>query len=1242
MTPIVGHSGAEKVFPLLSGEMSARRRAVADCHLRRRFGEHSIRRRLVQAGQREKAGGVATAAEIRPGSCDGAGMPLADFVHLRVHTAYSLSAGAIRVKELVGLCQAERMPAVAVTDTGNLFGALEVATTCAGAGIQPIIGCEIALARNGAPEGSRPGQGLAQPERIVLLAQNEAGYRNLLDLVSRSYLAGEVPSDPAITRSDLARAGEGLICLAGGPRGPIGRLLAEGQAGAAEAALTELAGLFPNRLYVELMRHGAPEEARTEPGLVELAYRHGLPLVATNDAYFPDRDFYEAHDALLCVAETTVVADQERKKLTPHHFFRPAAEMRALFADLPEACDNTLVIARRCGFIPQPRQPILPAFPTVGALDEETALRRAAHAGLEERLSRAGIGVDAAGPYRERLAFELETIVGMGFAGYFLIVSDIIQWAKRQGIPVGPGRGSGAGSVVAWALTITDLDPLRFGLLFERFLNPERVSMPDFDIDFCQDRRDEVIRYVQQKYGRDRVAQIITFGKLQARAVLRDVGRVLGVPYGQVDRLCKLVPNNPAHPVTLEQAIAGEPALQQQRDTDETVGRLMTIALKLEGLYRHASTHAAGVVIGDRPLSELVPLYRDPRSDIPVTQFNMKWVELAGLVKFDFLGLKTLTVLARTRDLLAARGVTLDLENLPLDDRGAYELLARGDTVGVFQLEGAGVRDMLKKLRPDRFEDIIAVVSLYRPGPMENIPRYIAVKHGEEAADYLHPALEGILKETHGIMIYQEQVMQIAQVLAGYSLGSADLLRRAMGKKIPAEMEAQRQLFIEGAVGRGVSTGLADHIFDQMAKFAGYGFNKSHAAAYALLAYQTAYLKANYPVEFLAALMTLDLGNTDKLNVFRLELDRLGIRLLPPDINCSEVTFAVEPEPPALSVPAIPGSSPGKGGQGGGKPAIRYALAAVKGVGQQAMADLVGERTRGGRFKDLADLSRRLDAKSFNRRQFESLAKAGALDSLNPNRAQTFAAAELLLRQASLAAEERESRQESLFGNLDPSFVPRPSLPLIADWPSVERLQHEFAAIGFYLSSHPLEPYGKSLERAGVIRFAELPAGLAGNGSARFKLAGIVVDRKERTSARGKRFAFVQMSDPSGMFEVTLFSEMLSETRGLLDPGQLLVVTVDVRSEEESLRLTAQKIEPLDVVVAQAAAGLRVFVGEARALSSLKSVIAREAGGRGRVTVVLDLPSREVEIAIPGGFKVDPRTRAAVKSLPGIIDVHDI
>src|SRR6266851_776274 len=784
-------------------------------------------------------------------------MPHADFVHLRAHSAYSLSAGAIKVKELVGLCKKHGMPALALTDTGNLFGALEFAQAASEAGIQPIIGCELGLRRESDGRAIRIGPA-PPPDSVVLLAQNERGYRNLLKLVSKSFLETAGGEPPQLDIAALEGSSDGLLLLTGGPAGPLGRLLLEGQGPAAEALLARLALLFPGRLYVELMRHGLPAEDRIEAALIDLAYARDLPLVATNGVFFATAEFYEAHDVLLCIAEGTVVGEPNRRRLTQQHHFKAPAAMRLLFADVPEAIDNTLVIARRCAYMPEPRKPILPPFPTPSGRDEKEELRAMAWEGLDLRLRtqvfRPGMSEserdEAAQPYRERLDFELDVIVKMGFAGYFLIVAEFIQWSKAEGIPVGPGRGSGAGSVVAWSLTITDLDPLRFGLLFERFLNPERVSMPDFDIDFCQD----------------------------------------------------------------------------QRDSDETVARLLTIALKLEGLYRHASTHAAGVVIGDRPLAELVPLYRDPRSDMPATQFNMKWVELAGLVKFDFLGLKTLTVLARCSDLLAARGITLDLASLPLDDRASFELLSRGDTVGVFQVEGAGVRDMLKKLRPDRFEDIIAVVSLYRPGPMENIPRYIAVKHGEEAPDYLHPALEEILKETHGIMIYQEQVMQIAQVLAGYTLGGADLLRRAMGKKIQSEMNAQRQLFIEGAAGRGVGRARAELIFDQMAKFAGYGFNKSHAAAYALVAYQTAYLKANHPVEFMAASMTLDLGNTDKLNHFRQELGRLGVALLPPDINRSDVTFSVE--------------TASKTGQ----PAIRYALAAVKGVGLQAMRDLVAER----------------------------------------------------------------------------------------------------------------------------------------------------------------------------------------------------------------------------------------------------------------------------------------------------------
>lgn len=1008
-------------------------------------------------------------------------MSIADFIHLHTHSAYSLSTGSIRVKELTALCKLHRMPAVAMTDSGNLFGALEFAMAARDDGVQPIIGCELAIRRADHAARGRLGKP-AMPEPVTLLVQDEVGYHNLLALVSASYLEGDGAETAQVDLDKLAQHSEGLILLTGDASGPIGRPLNEGQNEAAAAILGQLAEMFPNRLYIELMRHGLTNEDRIESALVDLAYAQNLPIVATNNVYFASPELYEAHDVLMCIADGTTVSNGARRKLTPQHYFKSPSEMRVLFADLPEACDNTLVIAQRCAFMPEPRAPILPPFPTVVG-DEREALRAEAVKGLERRLTtqlytdqmteaeREAVGK----PYRERLDYELGVIESMGFAGYFLIVAEFIQWAKAQGIPVGPGRGSGAGSVVAWSLTITDLDPLRFGLLFERFLNPERVSMPDFDIDFCQDRRDEVIRHVQEKYGADKVAQIITFGTLQARAVLRDVGRVLEMPYGQVDRICKLVPNNPAAPVKLNAAVEGEPLLQQMRDSDETVARLIEIAGKLEGLYRHASTHAAGVVIGDRPLQELVPLYRDPRSPLPATQFNLKYVETAGLVKFDFLGLTTLTILARAVELLKRRGIELDLDKLPLDDKASYDLMMRGDTVGVFQLEGAGMRDMLRKLQPDRFEDIIAVVALYRPGPMENIPRYIAVKHGQEKPDFLHASLEPILAETHGIMVYQEQVMQIAQVLSGYSLGGADLLRRAMGKKIKAEMDAQRAAFIGGATKKGVSVQLAEHIFGQVEKFAGYGFNKSHAAAYALLAYETAYFKANYPVEYLAAFMTYCIGNTDKLNVFRQECDRLGIKLLPPDINRSDVGFMVE------------NTRDG--------PAIRYALAAIKGVGAQSTAQIVAERQANGPFKHLFEFAQRVDVKFLNKRQLESLATAGAFDGLTTNRAQAFAAAELLLRHAAATTEERVTKQVNLFGDSGAALSTVRALPAATPWLPVEKLQHEFDAIGFYLSAHPLEAYGKSLDRLGAVKAAELPQRIA-SGSTRCKVAGIVVGKR--------------------------------------------------------------------------------------------------------------------------------------------------
>ena len=1148
-------------------------------------------------------------------------MAHADFVHLRVHSAYSLSEGAIKPKDLVKLCRAQAMPAVAVTDSGNLFGALEFAQEAQKAGIQPIIGCQLAISR----DAGEPRNGTAPPpDPLVLLVQNEAGYQNLMRLVSIAFLESE-PSEPAQVSLDvLAAHGDGLLALTAGVAGALGRLLAAGQKPAAEALLDRLQAIFPGRLYIELQRHGRPEEAAVEPALMDFAYARELPLVATNEAFFPSAEDYEAHDALLCIAEGAYIAESDRRRLTPDHAFKSAAEMRALFADLPEAVDNTLAVARRCAYFPEFVKPILPAFPTSEGRSEEEEMKAQSEAGLEKRLEdQVFPGVEpaeretVAAPYRERLAFELNVIQDMGFAGYFLIVADFIQWAKARSIPVGPGRGSGAGSVVAWALTITDLDPLRFGLLFERFLNPERVSMPDFDIDFCQDRRDEVIRYVQDKYGRDHVAQIITFGKLQARAALRDVGRVLQMPYPQVDRICKLVPNNPANPVSLQQAIDGEPRLQEMRREDEAVSRLITIALRLEGLYRHASTHAAGVVIGDRRLDKLVPLYRDPRSDMPVTQFNMKYVEQAGLVKFDFLGLKTLTVLVRACALLERRGTAVDLAHIPLDDPTTFEMMSRGDTVGVFQFESSGMRSLLREARVDTFEDMIALVALYRPGPMENIPKYVACKYGREQPEVLHETIEPVVKDTYGVIIYQEQVMQIAQVFAGYSLGQADLLRRAMGKKIKAEMDAQRDVFVKGAMEKGVNKDRASYVFDLVDKFAGYGFNKAHSAGYALVAYQTAYLKANHPVEFVAASMTYDMGNTDKLNIFRQELQRLGIALLPPDINRSERDFSVEL-------------------QDDGKPAIRYALAAVKNVGGAAMQALVDERQRGGPFRSLADVAHRLDVKQINKRQVENLARAGAFDALVPNRAQVYHAAETLVRHASAAASERESAQVNLFGDSsEASAAPLPLQPL-EDWSGMERLKQEFDAVGFYLSAHPLDSYGPVLEKMQVTASSEV---LHGGASGLVTMAGIVDGKRELNSRKGSRMAFVRFSDTAGVFEVTLFSETLAQSRDLLDSGQplLLRVSVEQRGEEEP-RLTAQSLEPLDNAAARTSKGLDIHLASQAPLDSLKTLLDREGRGRGKVKLILALDDgQEVELALGGGYRLSPAIRQAIKAIPGIV-----
>ena len=1147
------------------------------------------------------------------------------FVHLHVHTAFSLREGALTLSRLIDLAQKDQMPALAVTDTDNLFGALEFSEKAAKAGVQPIPGVQLTVDfGDGAQNAAGPSDGRGH---IVLLAQSERGYANLMRLASRAYLDPQLGDAAHVSLASLAASSEGLIALTGGSEGAIDALFAKDRPEQARARLEALAPLFDGRLYVEIQRHGLEPQRRVEPQLLDLAYRRGLPLVAANEPFFATAHDFEAHDALLCIAEGTVTSVAERRRLSPQHYFKTRQEMRELFADLREATDATVEIARRVAFRPLTRKPIMPRFMLEGegggeSLEaiEARELRRQAKQGLEERLvaqpPAQGQTRDA---YDARLEFELDVIEKMRFPGYFLIVSDFIKYAKSQGIPVGPGRGSGAGSLVAYALTITDLDPLRFGLFFERFLNPERMSMPDFDVDFCQTRRGEVIDYVRERYGAEKVAQIITFGSFLARGVLRSVGRVLEMPLGQVDKLAKLVPQNPAKPVTLAEAVAGEQKLREAIAEDEKVARLFKIAGALEGLYSNASTHAAGVVIGDRPLDQLVPLYRDPKSDMPATQFNMKWVEPAGLIKFDFLGLKTLTVLATAVDLVRRRAPKFDLSAIPLDDKETYEMLGRGETVGVFQLESAGMRKALVEMHADHFEDIIALVALYRPGPMANIPTYCAVKLGDEEPDYIHPKIEHILKETFGVIIYQEQVMQIAQALSGYSLGEADLLRRAMGKKIKAEMDAQRERFVSGAVERGLTAAKASEIFDLLAKFADYGFNKSHAAAYALIAYQTAWFKAHYPVEFLAASMTLDKGNTDKLAEFRNEARRLGIAVEPPSIRRSGVDFDV-----------APGADDAL--------AIRYALSAVKGVGEGQAEAIV--RVRGAvPFRSLSDFARRINPREVNKKVLENLACCGAFDELDQDRARVVGAVETILACANRCAEDRQAGQNALFGGAEAEE--ELVLPKAQPWTASEKLKREFDAAGFFLSGHPLDAYAGVLGRLRLTRWAEFTAAVK-RGASAGRLAAVVLDRAERRTKSGSKMGVVQLSDDSGQYEAILFQEGLNQYRDLLEKGATVLVTLTAALEGEDVRARITEAQPLAAAAAKAQKGLRIFLQDALPLDALKSRLAARGEGEVSIVVALEHMASEVEIKLPGGYSVSADVAGALKTIPGVIAVEHV
>lgn len=1140
------------------------------------------------------------------------------FVHLHVHSSYSLLEGAMIVGTIAKLAAADGQPALALTDSNNLFGALEFSEKLAGSGLQPIAGVQLSVDFADEAEGGRKPVQQVIPH-IVLLAMTEAGYGNLMKLVTEAALASGGASQPVSTLDKLAAHHDGVIALTGGHGGPLDAALRNGQVAQAKTRLASLHAIFGDRLYVELQRHGRDGEAAIEAHLLKLAYDADLPIVATNEPFFAKPADFDAHDALLAVAEGRLVSDGERRRVTPEHYFATRAEMKRRFVDLPEALSATVEIAMRCTWRVTTRKPILPRFGEEGR-DEAEELQAQAQVGLAARLAKHG---PASGytveDYEKRLAFELSIITRMKFPGYFLIVSDFIKWAKAHDIPVGPGRGSGAGSLVAYALTITDVDPLRFGLLFERFLNPDRVSMPDFDIDFCQNRREEVIEYVKHHYGEQRVAQIITFGTLLARGVLRDVGRVLEMPYGQVDKLTKLVPQNPAKPISLKDAIDSEPKLQEAAAEEPTVARLLEIGQKLEGLHRHASTHAAGVVIGDRPLEQLVALSVDPRTGMRVTQFNMKWVEQAGLVKFDFLGLKTLTTLTTAVKLIAQRNIAIDLAQLPFDDPTTYAMLARGETVGVFQVESAGMRKALVEMKADRIEDLIALVALYRPGPMDNIPTYCRRKLGLEEPTYLHPGMEPFLSETHGIIVYQEQVMQVAQALSGYSLGEADLLRRAMGKKIKAEMDAQRDRFVKGALEGGMTKDIASEIFDLLAKFADYGFNKSHAAAYAVVAFQTAYLKANYPVEFLAASMTLDMGNTDKLSEFRRDAERLKITVEPPSINRSGVEFDVADG------------------------AIRYALGAIKGVGRAAVESVVAARATGGPFKDLADLARRIDTKLVNRRTIEALIAAGALDVLEKDRARAMAAIDGMLALSNRTREAAAGGQSELFGGgmVQEAFRIPPTEP----WSPAERLRREHDAVGFFLSGHPLDEYEHVLKRLRVQRFADFAQVVRANGTSVAKVAVSVIDKSERRTKSGSKMGIVQLSDPSGQFEAILFSEGLQRYRDFLEPGKALVLRLSAVLDGDDVRPRIEDVEVLDDLANRQKQDLLIYLRDDKALASIAERVRPRGDGvraEGKVALVmiLDDGAQEVEIELPGRYPVNQQIANAVRAAPGVISVE--
>ena len=1142
-----------------------------------------------------------------------------NFVHLNTKSDYSLSEGALTIEKIADLCSENNMPAIAVTDTNNLFGALEFSETVSKSGIQPIIGAKIKI--------KTPNEFIIDPENeiyryfyINLLSQNEVGYENLLFINSISYTQNS-SENAFITLDQLFERKDGLIALTGGYQNIFNNLLFHNRYDWATNLIKRFKQEFVSNLYIEIQRIGDPIQIQSEKSLLKLSYENEIPLVATNEVCFENPDYYDAHEALLCIDKKEYLSQTNRKKFPKETYFKSAQEMSLIFADIPEAISNTLEIAKRCSSRPKPKDPTLPNFSTQDKSENDILIEDAKR-GLQKRLdfkfeieNNLNNKESILNEYNERLKKELNIIIDMQYSGYFLIVADFIKWSKYNKIPVGPGRGSGAGSLVAWALEITDVDPIKFGLIFERFLNPERVSMPDFDIDFCRDRRDEVLNYVSQKYGENQVAQIITFGKLQARAVLRDVGRVLGIPYGQVDYLCKLIPFDPSRPLSLQESIDNEPKISEEADNDEKVRRLINIALKLEGLKRHTSIHAAGVVISKDNIYKDVPLYSDPDTKTYLTQFDMKHVEKAGLVKFDFLGLKTLTLIDNCVQLIETKGFNFDIDKIDLSDSKTFEFLSTGETTGIFQLESPGMQETLRQLLPDALEDIIALVALYRPGPMQNIPTYIERKHRREKPEYIHDKLQNILKETYGVIVYQEQVMGVARELSGYSDGEADLLRRAMGKKIQKEMRDQRKRFVSGCIERGIKDIEAQNIFDLLARFADYGFNKSHAAAYALISFQTAYLKTHYPLEFFAASMTLDINNTDKLAIFQQELLRMEIKLYPPDVNSSDVYFVTNQE------------------------GIKYALGAIKNVGIESMKDLVAERNKNGPFNSFDDFLDRVNSSIANKKTLEALACAGAFDSLEIKRENIFNQSNEIVKSLKDFKLKSDSNQGDIFGNNDKFSY---KFFKTDKWTESTKLIKEFEIVGFYFSGHPLSAYKQSLIENNVRDYATIHKSKELQNSKNILVAGTLLAKKEKRSARGNAYAFLNFSDTTSIYETIIFEANLRKYRDELIVGQSYVVGADFTEDNGQIRVEIKKVYNLNDIVntnnsKKSKLSRKVLKINTNSLTAIQLIKQLDIP-KGECPIVLFFEDKKIKIG--DHFEINDILAEKIRKIPEIISVE--